>query len=377
MALSPMMQHYLQIKEQYKDCILFYRLGDFYEMFFDDAKKVSAMLDLTLTGRDCGEKERAPMCGIPYHAAETYIAKLVGFGEKVAICEQLTEPGATKGLVERDVIRVVSAGTMIDDTLLDEKKNNFIASVYSNGKAYACAWADITTGDFFVSRFKGEDMKDALVDCLVRINPAEIISNQQAFIESADLTVVKHNVIPKFFAFRDFAFTVKTAGKTLMEQFSVTSLSAYGLDGEPEAVSAAGALIDYLKETQKHALINVNKVILEEKGEHMIVDLNAVRNLELIKTLRDGKRYGSLLWVLDRTRTGMGSRNLAGWMLSPLQDKDKINYRLDGVEEFYNNTLIRQGIAEILGSMCDLERITGKISNNNVTPKDMLSLGNS
>ncbi|MBP5308948.1 MAG: DNA mismatch repair protein MutS [Clostridia bacterium] len=377
MALSPMMQHYLQIKEQYKDCILFYRLGDFYEMFFEDAKKVSAMLDLTLTGRDCGESERAPMCGIPYHASETYIAKLVELGEKVAICEQLTVPGETKGLVERDVIRVVSAGTMIDNSLLDEKKNNFLASVYFNGKTYSVAWADITTGDFFARTFKGNDVKSALADCLVRINPAEIISNQQAFIESADFSIVKHNVIPKFFAFRDFAFSTKTAEKALKEQFSVAALSAYGLDGEPEAVSAAGALVEYLKETQKHALKNINSIKIEQNYEYMTIDANAVRNLELVRTLRDGKRYGSLLWILDKTKTGMGSRNLTGWLLAPLQDKSKIDYRLDGVEEFYSNTLVRQGIAEILSSVCDVERLAGKISNGNVTPKDCLSLGGS
>ncbi|MBP5194008.1 MAG: DNA mismatch repair protein MutS, partial [Clostridia bacterium] len=230
MALSPMMQHYLQVKENYKDCIVFYRLGDFYEMFFDDAKKVSAMLELTLTGRDCGLSERAPMCGVPFHAAETYIAKLVEQGEKVAICEQLTLPGETKGLVERDVVRVVSAGTMIDDKLLDSKANNFIASVFSDGKNYALAWADITTGDFSAKGFTGVSASDDLVDTLVRINPAEIISNQRAHDESGDLPIVKHKVVPDFYAFRDYAFSFKTAEKALMDQFGVLSLSAYGLD---------------------------------------------------------------------------------------------------------------------------------------------------
>lgn len=377
MPLSPMMQHYLQVKESYKDCILFYRLGDFYEMFFDDAKKVSAMLDLTLTGRDCGLEERAPMCGIPYHAAETYIAKLVEKGEKVAICEQLTLPEESKGLVERDVIRVVSAGTMIDNTLLDEKKNNFICAVYKKGAEYSCAWADITTGEFFARGFSGQNASDRFLDCLVRISPAEIISNQEAFMESADFAVVKHNVIPKFFAFHEYAFVPSSAENTIKEQFRVASLSAYGLDGKPNLISAAGALLEYLKETQKHSLSNLNKLQIEEEGEFMTLDYNAVRNLELVKNMREGKRYGSLLWVLDKTKTAMGSRNLYGWILSPLQDKNKINYRLDGVEEFYNNTLVRQGIAEILSSMSDIERISGKISNNNITPKDCLALGNS
>jgi len=377
MGLSPMMQHYLRIKENYKDCVLFYRLGDFYEMFFDDAKKVSALLDLTLTGRDCGLEERAPMCGIPFHASETYIAKLVELGEKVAICEQLTTPEESKGLVERDVIRVVSAGTMIDDNQLDEKKNNYIASVFGTAKEYACAWADITTGDFFVRAFKGDGAFDALMDCLVRINPAEIICNQHVFDLSVNSAIVKHNVLPKFYAFREFAFALNTAEKALMEQFAVASLSAYGLEGESGMIGSAGALIEYLKETQKHSLKNINKIAVEENGEVMALDYNAVRNLEVIKTMRDGKRYGSLLWVLDKTSTGMGARNLVSWLTAPLQNIDKINYRLDGVEEFYNNTLVRQGIAELLSSMSDIERIAGKISNNNITPKDCLSLGRS
>ncbi len=377
MALSPMMQHYLQTKEKYKDCILFYRLGDFYEMFFDDAKKVSSMLELTLTGRDCGLDERAPMCGIPYHAAETYIAKLVEMGEKVAICEQMTLPEESKGLVERDVIRVVSAGTMIDNSLLDEKKNNFLASVYYNGKDYACAWADITTGDFFARNFSGDGKESALFDCLVRISPAEIISNQAAFLESKNFSIVKHEVIPAFYSFREYAFSLKSAKKTLLEQFGVASLAAYGLEDENLMISAAGGLVEYLRETQKHALKNINKISVEEVGEFMTLDFNAVRNLELIKSMRDGKRYGSLLWVLDKTKTGMGSRNLTSWILSPLQDIEKINYRLDGVEELYNNTLIRQGIAEILSSVNDIERLAGKISNNNVTPKDCSLLGKS
>ncbi len=377
MGLSPMMQHYLQVKEKYKDCILFYRLGDFYEMFFDDAKKVSALLDLTLTGRDCGLEERAPMCGIPYHASETYIAKLVEKGEKVAICEQLTLAGETKGLVERDVIRVVSAGTMIEDTLLDEKKNNFIASVFVKGELASCAWADITTGDFFATQFEGRDFSDLLIDCLVRVNPVEIICNQEAFCGFADSAVVKHGVIPRFYAFREFAFSSQTAEKALKGQFKVASLSAYGLEGKTGAISAAGGLVEYLKETQKHALKNINKILYEEKGEYMTLDFNAVRNLELVKTMRDGKKYGSLLWVLDKTKTGMGSRNLYSWILSPLQSAEKIKYRQDGVEEFYNSVLIRQGLSELLSSMSDIERIAGKISNNNITPKDCLSLGNS
>ena len=375
MGLSPMMRHWRQIKEKYSDCIIFYRLGDFYEMFNEDAVKASAILELTLTGRDCGLEERAPMCGVPFHAADQYIAKLVENGEKVAVCEQLTLPEESKGLVERGVIRVVSAGTMTDSSLLDEKKNNFIACVYGNGKDYGCAWADITTGDFFAAQFSGNGSFDMLMDCLVRVNPAEIISNQSVFIASENYVMVKHSVLPKFSPFRDFAFKQTAAENTLKSQFGVSSLSAYGTDDKPCAVSAAGALVEYLKDAQMHALKNINKLKVEEDGDYLFLDHNAVRNLELIKSMRDGKVYGTLLWVLDKTKTGMGSRNLASWLLSPLCDKEKINYRLDGVEELYNNTLIRNGIREILTSVNDIERITGKISNNNVNPKDCLALG--
>jgi len=375
--LTTMMKQYLQLKENYKDCIVFYRLGDFYEMFFDDAIKASAMLELTLTGRDCGLEERAPMCGVPYHAAEDYIARLVEMGEKVAICEQLSEPKKGKELVDRGVVRIVSAGTMIEDGLLDEKKNNYLASVYGDSNAYGCAWADITTGDFFARDFKGEKAFDELMDCLVRVNPSEIICNQSVYVASQEYVMVKHKVLPKFDAFRDFAFVVKTAEKTLKEQFSVSSLSAYGIEGKPLVIASAGALVEYFKETQKHSIKNINKIILEKNSDFMTLDFNAVRNLEVVRSMRDNKKYGSLLWVLDKTKTGMGSRNLYSWILSPLQDKDKINYRLDGVEEFYKNTLVRKGIAELLSSISDVERIVGKISNKNVTPKDCLALGNS
>ena len=375
MGLSPMMQHWYSIKEKYSDCIIFYRLGDFYEMFNEDAIKASAILELTLTGRDCGLEERAPMCGVPFHAADQYIAKLVEKGEKVAICEQLTLPEESKGLVERGVIKIVSAGTMTDSNLLDEKKNNFIACVFGNGKDYGCAWADITTGDFFATQFTGNGAFDKLMDCLVRVNPAEIISNQSTFIASENFVMVKHSVLPKFSPFRDFAFKQTAAENTLKSQFGVSSLSAYGTDDKPCAVSAAGALVEYLKDTQMHSLKNINKLKVEEDSDYLFLDHNAVRNLELIKSMRDGKVYGTLLWVLDKTKTGMGSRNLSSWLLSPLRDKDKINYRLDGVEELYKNTLIRNGIREILTSVNDIERITGKISNNNITPKDCLALG--
>ncbi len=372
MALSPMMQHYLQTKEKLKDCIVFYRLGDFYEMFFDDAIKASSLLDLTLTGRDCGLEERAPMCGIPFHAADTYIAKLVSMGEKVAICEQLTPAG--KELVKRDVVKIVTAGTVTNNELIDEKCNNFLASVYIKDNKVALAWADITTGEFVVRNFNGEKAISELLDTLVRINPAEIISNEEASGIFKEAPLVVHGVLPKFCAFTESEYNFNNARNTLEKQLNVLNLSVFGLNEDADCVCTAGALVSYLKETQKHTLCNINKIKFENPDNLMMLDVNAIRNLELVKTLRDGKRYGSLLWLLDKTKTSMGARKLQNLILSPLGDMEKINYRLDGVESFYKNTLVRQSIINMLSAVKDVGRITGKISNGNLLPKDCVAL---
>ncbi len=373
MALSPMMQHYLQIKEQHQDCIIFYRLGDFYEMFFDDAVKASALLDLTLTGRDCGLEERAPMCGVPFHAADNYIAKLVSLGEKVAICEQLSEPGG-KELVKRDVIKIVTAGTVTNNELIDEKSNNFLGSVLLDGDKYAFAWVDITTGEFYTKKFEGKFALSSLIDELVKVSPVEIISNRQAGEIMNVSPLVEHGVLPKFSYIAESEFNLANARGVLERQFNTLTLEHFCLENAPECISCCGALISYLKETQKHALININSIKKENNDEFMMLDVNAIRNLELVKTLRDGKRYGSLLWLLDKTKTSMGARKLQNLILSPLNDINKINYRLDAVECFYNNTLIREGVINLLLSVRDVGRITGKISNGNLMPKDCVSL---
>ena len=262
MALSPMMQQYMQTKEKYKDCFLFYRLGDFYEMFFDDAIKASKLLDLTLTGRDCGLSERAPMCGIPYHAADTYIAKLVELGEKVAICEQLSLPEESKGLVERDVIRVVSAGTLIDDNQLDEKKNNFIACIYKAKDNYGLCYADITTGDFFVCEYLCDNSFENVLDNLIRLAPAEIITNSELYDIAKELPIVKHNILPKFNLYNEWTFNKNSAEKILKEQFNLLSLDAFELSDKTYAIISAGALIEYLKETQRHSIKNIDTIKL-------------------------------------------------------------------------------------------------------------------
>lgn len=374
-GLSPMMRHYLEIKDKYKDCVVFYRLGDFYEMFFEDATEVSRLLDLTLTGRDCGLEERAPMCGIPYHAADTYIAKLVALGKKVAICEQLSEPTAGKGIVDRDVIRVVSSGTLIEDALLDEKKNNYIACCYKEDGRYALAWTDITTGEFCAAAFNGDKALGELMEYLMKLSPAEVIVNEEFLLASKDAPALRAGVLPAFSCYVPWAFGRNRAEKNLCEQLGTKTLEPFGFSDRGEVISAAGALIEYLRETQKHALKNIDSVRFVNNDAAMMLDSAAIKNLELVKTLGDGKRKGSLLWLLDDTHTAMGARLLYSLVLNPLRSRDEISYRLAGVEELYNATVIRIGIADTLKEIRDIERIAGKISNNNLTPRDCEGLG--
>ena len=377
MALSQMMQHYLTMKEKHKDCVLFYRLGDFYEMFFEDAVKVSGLLDLTLTGRDCGLEERAPMCGIPFHAADTYIAKLVALGEKVAICDQLSDPKAGRGLVERDVVRIVSAGTLIEDEMLDESKNNYIACVLKEEESIAVAWADITTGEFLVEEFSSQFAIEEAVGHLVKLSVAEIICNEEMLLASKNVKEVKHGILPAFSCYVPWAFNVKRAEKTLLEQLEASSLSPYGISGKERAISAAGALVEYLRETQKHALNNIKSVKCVNREQFVVLDSNAVRNLELLQNNAENKKYGSLLWVLDKTKTGMGTRLLTQMMLSPLKDVAAIEYRQEGIQEFVNASVVRVGIGESLKEVKDVERLSGKISNGNFMPKDCNALAKS
>ena len=374
MGLSDMMQHYVSMKEKYKDCVLFYRLGDFYEMFFDDAIKVSKLLDLTLTGKDCGLKERAPMCGIPFHAADGYVAKLVALGEKVAICEQISDPKASKGLVERDVVRIVSAGTIIEEDYLDQSKNNYIACAFKAGDAVALAWTDITTGEFLTTEFFGETASEDAVGQLLKLSVAEIICNEDMLLVSRDIKEVKHGQLPPFSCYVPWAFNIKHAEKNLLEQLKAHSLTAFGLGGKDNLVAAAGALVEYLRETQKHALVNISSIKVVNRNKYMELDSIAVRNLELLKNNAENKKYGSLLWVLDKTKTGMGARMLNRMILSPLKDLQEINYRLDGVEELVNASVVRVGISENLQTIGDVERMAGKISNGNFHPKNCIAL---
>ncbi|MBQ7948184.1 MAG: DNA mismatch repair protein MutS [Clostridia bacterium] len=374
MALSQMMTHYLSVKEKHKDCVVFYRLGDFYEMFFDDAVKVSKLLDLTLTGRDCGLAERAPMCGIPYHASDVYIAKLVALGEKVAICDQLSEPKPGKGLVERDVVRIVSAGTLTEETMLDESKNNYIACVYKFEDGVAVSWTDITTGEFFTEEFLGDTAVYETVEHLIKLSVAEVICNDEMLPFTKEIKEIRHNLLPPFSCYMPWAFNVKHAEKNLLEQLGAKTLSAYGISGKENLIAASGALIEYLRETQKHSLANISAIKVINRDRFMTLDGNAVRNLELVRNNSENKKYGSLLWILDKTKTGMGARLLSRMILSPLKEEKEINYRLDGVEELYNSAVVRVGVSETLREMSDIERLAGKISNGNFGPKDCIAL---
>jgi DNA mismatch repair protein MutS len=376
MSISPMMRQYLETKEKYKDCILFYRLGDFYEMFFDDAIVVSKVLDLVLTGRDCGLSERAPMCGIPCHAAETYIAKLLENNFKVAVCEQLSDPDESKGLVLRDVVKVITPGTVMEESLLKEDKNNFIASVYLEGGKIGIAWADISTGDFNLTEVEADPKFNNLSDILLSIMPSEVICNQNMQVAAKDLKVIKYDLLPKFDCYYDWSYIFETANSALKKQLGVKSLAAFECENKKHAVSAAGALVEYFKETQKRSLSHLNRISYVKKNRFMTLDGNAIRNLELIKTIRDGKKYGSLLWLLDNTQTGMGARRLYSYITQPLNDEKEINSRLDAVEELVLNVEIREGLKEKFSAVRDIERLAAKASYGSLNPKDCIFLRN-
>ena len=374
MALSPMMQQYLRIKDQYPDCLIFFRLGDFYEMFYDDALTASRELDLTLTGRDCGMPERAPMCGVPYHAVDTYLAKLIEKGYKVAICEQLTDPSAGKGIVERDVIRIVTPGTVIDGVLLPEDKNVYLASVFFDGKTAGVSWLDISTGEFNHA-FIDSQIKIRLNELLSRINPAEIICNKAMQELSGELSLVKFNAICPFKLYSEQAFELKTADTLVKEQLSAESYAI--IKDSPVCVCAAGALLDYVISTQKRKLKHIRDTASENVEKRMTVDPIARRTLELTASVAEGKKYGSLLWVLDKTSTSMGARLMRKWIEQPSLDENEINLRLDGVEELKDNPPLADAIELQLKEIYDVERLAGRLSYGNMSPPDCLALAKS
>ena len=375
---SPMMQHYLSMKEQYKDCILFYRLGDFYEMFFDDAITVSRELELTLTGKECGQEERAPMCGVPFHAAEIYISRLISKGYKVAICEQLEDPKFAKGMVKRDVIRVVTPGTVMEANLLDDKKNNYIMCIYKNGIYFGLTVCDITTGDFRTTEIKENNNFSMLLDEISKYSPAELVVNQLMFDSKEEIDKIKERFEIYITKLEENLFTEDY--EKLSEKYKIVDdddNEVANLDSYILAVAATNALLAYLLETQKNNLDHINKLVIYNTTKYMALDINARRNLEITEKLRDKSKKGTLLWVLDKSCTSMGGRLIRRWLNNPLLNVKQINKRLDAVQELKDNIILRGDIAESLKKVYDIERLASKISYGSANGRDLISLKNS
>ena len=368
------MQEYCKTKEQYKDCILFYRLGDFYEMFFDDALLVTRELEITLTGKDCGLEERAPMCGVPYHAAETYVNRLIERGHKVAICEQVEDPKTAKGIVKREVIRVVTPGTNLDTQGLDETKNNYIMCIVYMADRYGLSVADVTTGEYLVTEL---DSQTKLMDELYKFMPSEIVCNEAFYMSGLDLDDLKNRLHMAIYSLEAWYFDDALCRETLQEHFKVASLEGIGLSDYECGMIASGALLKYLEETQKNSLSHMSRLTRYATGNYMVLDSATRRNLELVETLREKQKRGSLLWVLDKTKTAMGARTLRKYVEQPLIDKKSIVKRLDAVAELKDNAICREEIREYLNPVYDLERLVGKITYQSANPRDLIAFQSS
>lgn len=373
-SISPMMQHYVKTKEEYKDCILFYRLGDFYEMFFEDAEVVSRELELTLTGKDCGMSERAPMCGIPFHAAEVYLNRLISKGYKVAICEQMEDPKQTKGIVRREVIRVVTPGTTLNTQALDETKNNYIMSVVYVSNRFGIAIADITTGVFMVTEV--EDIRK-LLDEIYKFSPAELLCNEAFTMSGVDINELKNRLNISVSTLDNWYFDDDLCARTLKEHFHVGTLEGLGLKDYNCAVIAAGALFTYLLETQKNSMEHMRQITPYITDKYMLIDSSTRRNLELTETMREKGKRGSLLWVLDKTKTAMGARMMRTFIEQPLIDETEINGRLDAVEEINQHEMDREEIREYLSPVYDMERLISRVSYQSANPRDLISFKSS
>ncbi len=368
--ITPMMQQYLEVRRAYPDCILFYRIGDFYELFFDDAEVGARELELTLTGKDCGMSERAPMCGVPYHAVETYLNKLVSNGHKVAICEQVEDPKLARGLVKRDVIRIVTPGTNLDSQALDESRNNYLMSVVYLADRYGIAAADITTGEY---RMTEVDSERSLLDEINQYSPSEIICNQAFYVSGVDTEDLRERLGISVFSLDDWYFDDEMCARLLKEHFHVSALEGLGIADYSCGIIAAGSLLKYLMETQKTQISNLTSLVPYTIGSTMILDSTTRRNLELTETLREKRKRGSLLWVLDKTKTAMGARLLRKYVEQPLIRKDEINARLDAVEELKDNAITREELREYLNPVYDLERLISRISYQSANPRDLIA----
>lgn len=372
--MTPMMQQYMETKSQYPDCILFYRLGDFYEMFFDDALTASKELEITLTGKNCGMEERAPMCGVPYHAVDGYLTKLVSKGYKVAICEQVEDPKQAKGIVKREVVRIVTPGTILDAAAIDESKNNYIMCIVYIADRYGLSVADVTTGDYFVTELPdGQKLKDEIF----KFMPSEIICNESFYMSGMDLEDMKNRLGITIYSLESWYFDDEICKSKLMEHFKVSSLQGLGLSDYDCGVISAGALLQYLLETQKNDLSHMTHITPYTTGKYMMLDSSTRRNLELCETLREKQKRGSLLWVLDKTKTAMGARTLRKYIEQPLIERTEIERRLDAVTELKEEAISREEIREYLSPVYDLERLITRITYGSANPRDLTAFSTS
>lgn len=372
--VTPLMQQYMQIKEQYKDCILFYRLGDFYEMFFEDAKICSKELEIALTGKNIGQEDRAPMCGVPHHAVDNYLSKLVSRGYRVAICEQVEDPKTAKGIVKREVVRIVTPGTNLNTQVLDETRNNYLMSVVHTTNAYGISVVDVTTGDYFVTEL---DSNRKLMDEIYKWSPTEIICNDTFLVSGVDIQTIKAINNLSLSPLDPWYFDDGLCVRALMEHFDVGTLDGIGLKDYTIGTIAAGSIMQFLTETQKSTLSHITKLTPYTYDKFMLLDSSTVRNLELTETIRDKQKRGSLLWVLDKTKTAMGARLLRSYIEQPLIDCDMIIDRLSAVEQLKDNMITREEIREYLNPIYDLERLMGKISYKNANPRDLIAFKSS
>jgi DNA mismatch repair protein MutS len=376
---SPMMQHYIDTKAEYKDCILFYRLGDFYEMFFDDAVQVSRELELTLTGKECGMEERAPMCGIPYHAANVYIARLIEKGYKVAICEQLENPKNAKGMVKRGVVKIITPGTMLDDTVLDEKKNNYIMSIYKQGIFYGIAVCDVSTGDFYATQIKENNNFAKLLDEIARYSPSEIVANELMISTIEEMSKISQRFENCYISkFDEKYFDIDY--EKITEKYKIYDIKNNEINDYKDktlVVAGINALLSYISQMQKMEIENINSIKIYNTTKYMALDISARRNLEITERMRDKGKKGTLLWVLDKTSTSMGGRHLRRWINDPLIDVEEIKNRLEAVKELKENLILKSDIQENLKKVYDIERLVGKISYGSANAREMISLKNS
>lgn len=376
---SPMIRQYIRTKLENPDTVIFYRLGDFYEFFFDDAVEMSRVLDLTLTGKDCSLEERAPMCGIPFHSAEGYINKLISLGYKVAICEQTTDPSQKKkssDIVTRDIVRIITPGTIIDENLLDNKRNNYLACIFNKDNTIGFSYIDITTGEYKTTEFSGEKRLEELNDLLVRLLPSEVLCYTDEDFENS-LPIRKIDLVPKFYYEHEDWYNLEYANFILSNQFSSNFAKEFDLTKKTHSIISCGVLFAYIMQTQKRDLSHIHSIGKIENNKYMVIDINTRRNLEILETMRDRKKKGSLIGVMDKTKTSMGARLLRSWIEQPLYDAKEINLRLDSVEELCGKLILRDRLTDLLSKCTDIERIAGRISYGNFSPKDCSALSSS